>query len=72
MTLGDPSHPPDTGRVQEAVRRSGLADIIERLDMGLDSLVGPDVGGTELSDGQWQRMALALAFYREASGANWR
>lgn len=66
VILGDPGLPPDMARIEEAVRRSGLAEVIESLHLGLESLVGPDVGGTELSGGQWQRVALARAFYRQA------
>lgn len=66
VTLGDPERPFDQARFDEAVRRSGLVDVIRQLDLDQESLVGPDVGGTELSGGQWQRVALARAFYRRA------
>ena len=66
IVLGDPDRAPDLARVEEAARRSGLTEIIQGLDLGLESEVGPDVGGTELSGGQWQRVALARAFYRQA------
>lgn len=66
VILGDPVRPPDMARVEEAARRSRLAEILEELELGLESMAGPDVGGTELSGGQWQRAALARAFCRPA------
>ena len=43
--------------VQNALRIAQLTDVIERLDLGLDTLVGKD--GIKLSGGQRQRVAIA-------------
>ena len=43
--------------VQKALEIAQLTDVIERLDMGLDTLVGKD--GIKLSGGQRQRVAIA-------------
>jgi ATP-binding cassette subfamily B protein len=49
----------------EAARRAGAADYIERLPNGYGTRLGLQFhGGHELSVGQWQRLALARAFYR--------
>jgi len=41
--------------------------VIRRLPDGLDTLLGCQfAGGTELSAGQWQRIALARAFLRDS------
>jgi ATP-binding cassette, subfamily B, bacterial len=54
-------------RVRDAARRAGVADFIERLPEGFDSLLGPSfIGGSDLSVGQWQRVALARAYFRDA------
>jgi len=45
------------GAVQKALEIAQLTDVIERLDMGLDTLVGKD--GIKLSGGQRQRVAIA-------------
>ena len=51
----------------EAARRGGARGLIETLPAGMETQVGPQfAGGTELSGGQWQRIALARAFFRDA------
>jgi ABC-type multidrug transport system fused ATPase/permease subunit len=45
---------------------AGAGDLLTALPDGLDTVLGPDVGGTDLSGGQWQRVALARAFVRDA------
>jgi ABC-type multidrug transport system fused ATPase/permease subunit len=49
-----------------AVARGGAEDVVQALPAGYDTLLGPDVGGFDLSGGEWQRVALARAFLREA------
>jgi ATP-binding cassette, subfamily B, bacterial len=57
----------DTGRVERAAAQAGAAAYIEELPDGYDSLLGPSfVGGSDLSLGQWQRLALARAYFRDA------
>ena len=49
-----------------AVSRAGADDVIARLPAGLDTQLGPTwPGGTEVSFGQWQKLALARGFMRE-------
>jgi ATP-binding cassette subfamily B protein len=57
----------EDGRLERAVWNAGADDIIRRLPKGFDSMLGrwfPE--GTELSGGEWQRIALARAFMRQA------
>jgi ATP-binding cassette subfamily C protein len=54
LTLGR-EYAPDV--VQKALHIAQLDDVIERLDLGLDTLVGKD--GIKLSGGQRQRVAIA-------------
>lgn len=57
----------DGERLIAAARRSGAAEFLEALPAGYENLLGPEFfGGTDLSGGQWQRLALARAFYRDA------
>lgn len=50
--------------VRRAVARAGLADVIERLPDGLETMLGER--GAGLSAGERQRVALARAFLRDA------
>jgi ATP-binding cassette, subfamily B, bacterial len=63
----------DPAGIRGAAEQAGADAFIQRLPDGYDTMLGPEftralVGpkdrGTDLSVGQWQRMALARAFYR--------
>jgi ABC-type multidrug transport system fused ATPase/permease subunit len=43
-----------------------MEDLIASLDDGYDTWLGRQFGERDLSGGQWQRIALARAFYRDA------
>lgn len=65
VTLGQP-RTYDDAPVWEAVDAVGLRDAVEELPAGLDTLLARDLwGGTELSGGQWQRIACSRALYRQ-------
>jgi len=50
-----------------AVSRAGADDVIARLPSGLATQLGPTwPGGVDLSFGQWQKLALARGFMRDA------
>jgi ATP-binding cassette subfamily B protein len=67
IALGDQASNPGREQVQAAARSARAEAIIARLPQGYDSLLGKlFAGGTELSVGEWQRMALARAFLRQA------
>lgn len=67
IRMGDRASTPDRDRVERAARAGGAHDIIERLPNGYDTLLGKQFeNGVELSGGQWQRITLSRAFYREA------
>src|SRR6185369_15804176 len=57
----------DQPAVVTAVRRAGADDVIVRLTAGLDTQLGPTwPGGVDVSFGQWQKLALARGFMRDA------
>jgi ATP-binding cassette subfamily B protein len=54
-------------KIIESARKSGAHSIIENLPEGYETMLGRWFhGGHELSLGQWQRIALARAFMRDA------
>ena len=53
--------------VRSAAQRAGADQFVMALPNGYDSLLGPSFeGGSDLSIGQWQRIALARAYFRDA------
>lgn len=52
--------------VQAAALAGGADQFIRELPQGYQTQMGKWFGGAELSSGQWQRLALSRAFYREA------
>lgn len=66
ITLGRQTEPGDAS-VLDAAQAAGAADVIDRLPDGLDTLLARSRwGGHDLSGGQWQRLAIARAFHRNA------
>ncbi|MFB7495820.1 ABC transporter ATP-binding protein [Streptomyces sp. NPDC056161] len=66
VNLGQPTARGDTA-VREACEAAGADEVVDGLGAGLDTLLAREwLNGEELSGGQWQRIALARAFFREA------
>src|SRR5208337_2150186 len=64
--LGDVPRLDDEPAVVAAVNRAGADDVVEHLNSGLDTQLGPTwPGGVEVSFGQWQKLALARGFMRD-------
>jgi ATP-binding cassette, subfamily B, bacterial len=65
--FGDVKVPPDEQRIINAAKKSGAHQPIMRLPAGYETLLGKAFAdGEELSIGEWQKIALARAFLREA------
>lgn len=65
--MGDVSGPPDQSRIRQAAVGASAAAIADALPCGIETMLGRDFeAGHELSAGQWQRLALARGFYRQA------
>lgn len=57
----------DRGRVADAARRGMAQEVIESLPRGYDQLIGRRFKeGVDLSGGQWQKIAIARAWMRNA------
>jgi ATP-binding cassette subfamily B protein len=67
IAFGDLEGLSDENRVRQAAQDAGALEPIERLQDGFEALLGKWFGGAELSGGEWQRIALARAFFRRAS-----
>ncbi len=68
IALGDLRGRPDRERIKAAARDAMADEIIRKLPKGYDTLLGTWLeGGTELSVGEYQRIALARALVRPGS-----
>jgi ATP-binding cassette subfamily B protein len=67
IAFGDIDGLSDEARIRDAAQAAGAMPPIEQLESGFDEILGKWFGGTELSGGEWQRIALARAFFRQAS-----
>ena len=62
--LGDIHQPLEGNRVEEAAQQAGIDSIITQLPKGYDTMLGKLFdGGEQLSGGEWQKVALARAFF---------
>ncbi len=65
--LGDLPRLDERPAAEAAVDRAGAHDVVHRLAHGLDTQLGPTWDeGAEVSFGQWQKLALARGFMRDA------
>ena len=65
--FGNAHLPPDHEKIQAAAFRAGADKVIRKLPRGYDNILGKWFDeGEELSGGEWQKIALARAFLREA------
>ncbi|MET9621864.1 ABC transporter ATP-binding protein [Streptomyces sp. NPDC006464] len=62
--LGDLRHVDDRERIMRALEETDATRLLASLPDGLDTQLGRELGGVDLSEGQWQRTALARAAMR--------
>ncbi len=64
--LGDLPRLESEPAIVTAVERAGAEDVVARLVSGLETQLGPTwPGGSDVSFGQWQKLALARGFMRD-------
>jgi len=67
IRLGDVEARSEDSDVEAAAQAVGADETVASLPEGYDTLLGKwFVGGTELSTGEWRRLSLARAFFRQA------
>ena len=67
VAISDHLRQGDTEAVEQAAERAGIADTLGGLPAGYETMMSRFYdGGADLSVGQWQRVAVARAFFRPA------
>jgi|694.fasta_scaffold151149_2 ATP-binding cassette subfamily B protein len=66
IRFGDLAGQPTEADIVAAAQAGSAAEIIDKLPQGYATVLGRWFGYTELSVGEWQRIALARAFVRQA------
>ena len=70
VAFGSLAHRDDVDGVHRAGALAGAGVVIDRLPDGWETMVSREfTGGTQLSGGEWQRLALARALFAVQSGA---
>jgi ATP-binding cassette, subfamily B, bacterial len=65
--VGELARLDDDGAVGSALGRAGAGELVNQLVRGLDTQLGPSwPDGVDVSFGQWQKLALARGFMRDA------
>ncbi|MEV6429911.1 ABC transporter ATP-binding protein [Nocardia sp. NPDC051463] len=66
ITVGN-SRSDDDAHLRRVAAAAGVDKVMDRLDTGMETVLDPSYAdGTDLSGGQWQRIALSRGLYRDA------
>ncbi len=65
--IGDVKAPVSADGIESAAKRAGADHVIERLPEAYETVLGREfTSGTEISTGEWQKVVLARALFRDA------
>ena len=68
IKLGDIDSDRSSKELESAAAKAGIEDVILKLPNGYETILGKQFAkGEELSYGEWQRLVVARAFYKDAS-----
>lgn len=56
----------DKDRLNKSVEQSSILELIGKLDDGMNTLLGKEFGGVDLSGGEWQRVAIGRGVYKNS------
>jgi ATP-binding cassette, subfamily B, bacterial len=65
ISLGNLKSLHDPEPLQHAIQKAGMTRLVNKLPEKEHTLLSKQFGGTDLSGGEWQKLALARAFIRE-------
>ena len=54
-------------KISLAAHQGGFFSVLHKLPLGLNALLGKEFGGTSLSGGEWQKLAMSRAFMRDSA-----
>lgn len=66
IAIGQIAKISDYDQIKRAAILSGADDMIQNLPSGYDTFLGKEFNGEELSEGQWQKVAIARAYVRDS------
>lgn len=66
IAIGQIEKNDDYEQIMRAAKSSGADEMIQQLAAGYDTFLGKEFDGAELSQGQWQKIAIARAYVRDA------
>jgi ATP-binding cassette subfamily B protein len=70
VALGAVEHQDDLAGVREVAETAGIAGIVDGMERGWDTVLSTQrEGGSDLSGGEWQKLALARALFAVRHGA---
>lgn len=68
IAISDVEQIENTERIEKAASKSGIDEVILPFENEYDQQLGKNFkGGVELSGGQWQKLAISRAFFRDSS-----